>query len=195
MIEATGARSGITSEEITRLATDGFLRVGPVLTEEELAEARDHVDRVVAEQIRRGERPEYIYAIHARDPYFFRLASHPRLLDILECVMGPDIVLLSTHLLSKPPQDGHSVAWHQDGAYAPIEPMSLVSLFLALDDCDAENGCMRMLPGSHARGRVRHEIIREASARVSRSPRRSSTALSSTRSSCGQENAACTCLG
>jgi ectoine hydroxylase-related dioxygenase (phytanoyl-CoA dioxygenase family) len=100
-------------------------------------------------------------AIHVHEPFFFGLASHPRLLDILESVMGPDIALISTHLLCKPPEDGHQVAWHQDGAFASIEPMSLVTAYLALDDCDQENGGMRMLRGSHRDGPARHTVIRE----------------------------------
>jgi len=154
-------RTGITSGERARLEADGFLRIGRVLSDEELAEARGHVDRVVAAQCRRGQRPEYMLAIHVYEPYFFGIASHSRLLDILESVMGPDIALISTHLLCKPPGDGHPVAWHQDGAFAAIEPMSLVTLYLALDDCDRENGCMRMLRGSHVNGPARHEVIRE----------------------------------
>ncbi len=157
-------RNSITPEEKTRLEADGFLRVGPVLTGDELAEARIHVDRIVAEQLRLGKRPEHAMAIHALDAYFMRLACHPRFLDILECVIGPDIVLVSTHLLCKPPRDGHPVSWHQDGAFIPIDPMSLVTLYLALDDCDAGNGCMSMLPGSHKNGLARHDVIREGGA-------------------------------
>jgi len=161
LTEPTAVRTGITRDERSRLEADGYLRVGRVLTDEELAEALGHVDRVVDEQRRRGQRPEYMLGIHVSEPYFFGLASHPRLLDILESVMGPDIALVSTHLLCKPPADGHSVAWHQDGAFASIEPMSLVTLYLALDDCDRENGCMRMLRGSHRNGRVPHTVFRE----------------------------------
>jgi ectoine hydroxylase-related dioxygenase (phytanoyl-CoA dioxygenase family) len=160
-VTESAVRTGMTSEERSRLETDGFLRVGRVLTDEELAEARGHVDRVVDEQRRRGQRPEYMLAIHVYEPYFLGIASHPRLLDILEAIMGPDIALVSTHLLCKPPEDGHAVAWHQDGAFAAIEPMSLVTLYLALDDCDRSNGCMRMLRGSHLDGPARHTVIRE----------------------------------
>ena len=77
-------RTALTSEENARLEADGFLRVGRVLTDGELAEARDHVDRVVAEQVRQGKRPEYAMAVHVLDDYFMRLACHPRLVDILQ---------------------------------------------------------------------------------------------------------------
>lgn len=161
MIDSTRVRTGITSEERARLDTDGFLHIGRVLTDDELADARAHVDRLVDLQRSRGQRPEYIMAIHVFEPFFMGLASQPRLLDMLESVMGPDIALISTHLLCKPPGDGHPVAWHQDGAFAAIEPMSLVTMYLALDDCDRDNGCMRMLRGSHLGGPARHAVIRE----------------------------------
>jgi len=161
MVDQGKVRTGLSDEEVAQLQVDGFLGLGAVLTDDELAEARANTDRVVAARVEREERPEYIYAIHAYDEYFARLAAHSRLLDILERVMGPDIVLISTHLLCKPPGDGHGVAWHQDGGYAPIEPMSLVTLYLAFDDCDAENGCMRMLPGTHRNGLAPHEIIHD----------------------------------
>ena len=160
-MESSGVRTGITSDERARLQSDGYLRVGRVLTDDELSEARAHVDRVVDEQRRRGQRPEYMIAVHVYEPFFYGLASLPRLLDILESVMGPDIALISTHLLCKPPGDGHPVAWHQDGAFAPIEPMSLVTLYLALDDCDRENGCVRMLRGSHLGGPAPHTVIHD----------------------------------
>lgn len=158
---STFTPSGLAPGQLAALQSDGFLRVGPVITADELAEAREHVDRIVADRTARGERPEYAMAVHVLDPYFMRLATHPRLLDVLESVMGPDIVLISAHLLCKPPHDGHAVAWHQDGAFAPIEPMSLVTLYLALDDCDADNGGMSMLPGSHLQGPARHVVTRD----------------------------------
>ena len=160
-LDSNAPRHGLTPLERAQLEADGFLRVGPVLTADELAEARAHVDRVVAEQVRLGKRPEYVIGVHVLDDYFMRLACHSRLLDILEGVMGPDIVLVSAHLLCKPPHDGHPVAWHQDGAFARIDPMTLVTLYLALDDCDAANGGMSMLPGSHRSGPARHDVIRE----------------------------------
>ena len=167
-------RNSITTEEKARLEADGFLRVGPVLTDDELAEARINVDRIVAEQVRLGKRPEYAMAVHALDAYFSRLAVHPRFLDILECVMGPDIVLVSTHLLCKPPHDGHPVAWHQDGAFTH-RAMTLSDAVLALDDCYAGNGCMRMLPGSHKNGLARRDIIRTGDATRKELGRESST--------------------
>lgn len=75
--------------------------------------------------------------------------SDPRLLDIAERFIGPDIALFASHYISKPAGDGQPVLWHQDGSYWPLEPMEVVSLWLAVDDLTPENGCMRVIPKTH----------------------------------------------
>jgi ectoine hydroxylase-related dioxygenase (phytanoyl-CoA dioxygenase family) len=72
-----------------------------------------------------------------------------RLLDIAQQFIGPDIALFASHYISKPPYDGQAVLWHQDGNYWPLEPMEVVTLWLAVDDSTPENGCMRVIPGTH----------------------------------------------
>ncbi len=83
------------------------------------------------------------------DPFWLGLVSDPRLLDIAQLFIGPDIALFASHYISKPPRSGKPVLWHQDGSYWPLEPMSVVSLWLAVDNSDEHNGCMKVIPGSH----------------------------------------------
>lgn len=71
-------------------------------------------------------------------------------LELVEQLIGPDIVLWNTHLFLKPPGDGKAVPWHQDGQYWPIRPLATCSLWIALDEVDEENGAMRYVPGSHS---------------------------------------------
>ena len=71
-----------------------------------------------------------------------------RLLDIAEQYVGSDIALFASHYISKPPGDGQPVLWHQDGSYCPLDPMEVVTLWLAVDDSLPENGCMRVIPGT-----------------------------------------------
>lgn len=151
-------RTQLEPTEITQLKDQGYFLCGRVLTDDELAEARCEVDRAVEEYTKKFSRPEKINFIHTYDDYFLKLATHPRLLDIVEAVLGPDLALYSSHLLCKPAGDGKAVVWHQDSAYWALEPMEVLTLWLALDDCDVENGCMRVLPGSHHQGLVPHEL-------------------------------------
>ena len=67
---------------------------------------------------------------------------------IAEEYVGPNIALFASHYIAKPPGDGQPVLWHQDGSYWPLEPMEVVTLWLAVDDSLPENGCMRVVPGT-----------------------------------------------
>lgn len=87
------------------------------------------------------------------DPFWVRLVSDPRLLDIAQAFLGPDLALFASHYICKPPFTGQPVLWHEDAAYWPLEPMRVITLWLAVDDSTPENGCLRVIPGSHT-GRV-----------------------------------------
>lgn len=71
-------------------------------------------------------------------------------LDLVEQLIGPDIILWNTHLFLKPAGDGKEVPWHQDGQYWPIRPLATCSMWIALDEVTLENGAMRYVPGSHS---------------------------------------------
>ncbi|MDA0747926.1 MAG: phytanoyl-CoA dioxygenase family protein [bacterium] len=95
-------------------------------------------------------RPEQLHHhLMTDDPFWVRLVSDDRLLDLAELFVGPNIGLFASHYISKPPSDGQAVLWHQDGSYWPLEPMEVVTLWLAVDDATPENGCMRVIPGTH----------------------------------------------
>jgi ectoine hydroxylase-related dioxygenase (phytanoyl-CoA dioxygenase family) len=57
--------------------------------------------------------------------------------------------LFASHYIVKPPGDGQPVLWHQDAAYWPLDPMEVVTVWLAVDASTPENGCLRIVPGSH----------------------------------------------
>ena len=79
---------------------------------------------------------------------------HPEILDKVEQLIGPHIVLWGSQVFCKPARVGREVPWHQDGQYWPIRPLATCSAWIALDDVDAENGCMRFIPGSHRSGSI-----------------------------------------
>lgn len=83
------------------------------------------------------------------DPFWVRLISDDRLVDIAQQFVGPDIALFASHYISKPPYSGQPVLWHQDAAFWPLDPMEVVTLWLAVDHSTPENGCVRLVPGSH----------------------------------------------
>ncbi len=77
-----------------------------------------------------------------------RLVSDDRLLDIAEQFLGPDLGLFASHYIAKQPFTGKAVPWHQDGSYWPLDPMEVITFWLAIDRSDEENGCMKVIPGT-----------------------------------------------
>src|SRR5689334_16597231 len=126
---------------------EGYALFPNVLDAGLIQEASDHVAWL---QNKHPElRPEQLgHVLMTDDPFWVRLISDDRLLDIAEQFIGPNIALFASHYISKPPFDGQPVLWHQDGSYWPLEPMEVVTLWLAVDDSTPDNGCMRVIPGT-----------------------------------------------
>jgi phytanoyl-CoA hydroxylase len=99
-----------------------------------------------------------LYHFEDQDPVFERLVRHPRLLKVVEGLIGPEPILFQTMALSKPPRIGSEKPWHQDNAYFNFVPLEqIVGVWIALDDATRENGCMHVIPGGHRTGALRHE--------------------------------------
>lgn len=80
---------------------------------------------------------------------FLDFAHDDSILDLVEDLIGPDLILWGCAIISKVPGEGKAVPWHQDGHYWPIRPISNCSVWVALDDSTVANGAMQYIPGSH----------------------------------------------
>ncbi|MBS0633629.1 MAG: phytanoyl-CoA dioxygenase family protein [Verrucomicrobia bacterium] len=89
-----------------------------------------------------------IHMLHRRIPLHERYLLHPRVLDVLETLIGPDVLALQTMLFLKPPGSAGQ-GWHQDTYYIPTHPDTLAGAWIAIDRCDEYNGGMWMANGSH----------------------------------------------
>ncbi len=83
---------------------------------------------------------------------FRRLAAHPKLIEVLQDLIGPDLLLFRSTLMFKPAFHGSAHGIHQDSAYWPMEPPKLVTVSIALNDATPENGCFKIIPQSHRWG-------------------------------------------
>ena len=92
-------------------------------------------------------------------PYFRGHATRQEILNVVENLIGPGVRLYTDQLFVKPPHHGSEIPFHQDHAYwTMMEPYNAVSCWLALDDVTLENGCVRMVPGTHHRLTPHHEF-------------------------------------
>ena len=99
---------------------------------------------------------------HFRDPRLLEFLLSGEVLDIVEPVLGPNIALWSSHFICKDPFTGRATPWHEDSAYWQGRLSSfekVVTIWLALDPTGRENGCMRVIPGTHANGFSEYEQV------------------------------------
>lgn len=87
---------------------------------------------------------------------FLEVAVLSEILDLVEDCMGPDIILWGTAVFAKPGGTGKEIPWHQDGHFYCISPLASCTVWIALDDVDTDNSCMRYIPGSHKLGLLEH---------------------------------------
>ena len=132
---------------------NGYVSGIPILTEAEAAEHRRRLDDAEAAQ---GPL-HYKAKLHTVMTSPLELATHPRVLDMVEALIGPDILLYDATYIIKEPQTPSHVSWHQDLTYWGLSSDAQVTLWLALSPATAISGCMRMIPGSHLSGKVEHE--------------------------------------
>ena len=110
-------------------------------------EMEDHIDWLIKKYP--DIHPEaFHHDLLVNDPFIHHLLKSKNLLDIIETFIGPDIALFGAHYIAKRPLTGKAVGWHQDGSYWPLIPMNVLSLWIAGTNSNANNGCMRIIPGT-----------------------------------------------
>lgn len=99
---------------------------------------------------------------HFRDPRLLEFLLSDEPLDLVEPLIGRDIMLWSSHFICKDPYTGRATPWHEDSAYWKGRVSAydkIVTIWLALDRSTKENGCMRVIPGSHTNGFSQYEAV------------------------------------
>ncbi|WP_018544615.1 phytanoyl-CoA dioxygenase family protein [Streptomyces sp. LaPpAH-108] len=136
------------SQVAKEYSEQGFAIIRDAIPLDLIEEARSHIAWLMEKYP--DVRPEHLHhPLIRNDAFWVRLITDPRLTDIAEYFLGPDIACFTAHYICKPPFDGQPVLWHQDGAYWKLEPMQALTVWLAVDSSSTENGCLRMIPKSH----------------------------------------------
>jgi non-haem Fe2+, alpha-ketoglutarate-dependent halogenase len=126
-----------------------------VLSDQEVREFRAELERVAGDGARRMDQ------LHMRYAWAYRLASHEAVLDAVESVIGPEILIDGNLVFYKPPRDASYASWHQDSVYSGWHLTPSVSAWIALTVSEPSNGCMRVIPGSHKQGVLEHDNVQD----------------------------------
>jgi len=102
-----------------------------------------------------GKRMDELDRPHFKDPRLFEFLMSDEILDMVEPLIGPNIGLWASHFIAKEPNVGRATPWHEDSTYWKdgLDRMDqIVTVWLALDGTDRENGCLRVISGTHTNG-------------------------------------------
>lgn len=165
----------ITSQNAQIYNSNGYLHVKNVFNQAEVEEMRNAVDRTIkkaaAAKLDKNEAwqgdyipPEQLkklvlkgfHDLQYHDSCFTKAVAHPKMIEILQELIGPNIQLHHTKMLVKPPEKGAAFPLHQDYPYFPHSKHTMLAASVHLDDADDENGCLRVIPESHKQGALPH---------------------------------------
>ncbi|MEZ4865951.1 MAG: phytanoyl-CoA dioxygenase family protein [Caldilineaceae bacterium] len=165
----------LTDAQVAQFWEDGFLIVDNLLDEAEVTALRQQIEWVIAggaehiaqnllqvePEVAAGRAQAATYGDSLRkmshlafyDEVFQAHARNPKILDVIESLLGPDLKLYQDQIFMKPPKIGSRQRYHQDMPLGfHIDPPAMVTCWAALDEATIENGCLWMLPGTHKFG-------------------------------------------
>src|SRR5262245_65927296 len=147
--------SRLASSAIERYHRDGFYFPVSVLTPAEALGMRRRLEVVEAEH-GGALRGEIRHKPHLPFTWLADLVRHPAILDAVEDILGPNLLVWSSSFFIKEARDPSYVSWHQDSTYWGLSHPDVVTAWIALSVSVVENGCMRGIPGSHLKDQLPH---------------------------------------
>jgi len=164
---STPTAKRLTPAERAAFSADGYLAPIDVFGADEVAAYRVDLESAVAASGGRADA-----ALRNKPHLLLRwmamLVRDARVLDAVEDVLGPDLLVLRTTLFVKAARDPGHVSWHQDTTYWDLSEDRVVTAWIALTDSTTANGCVRVVAGSHRHGPVAHHLARDRHNRLLR---------------------------
>ena len=147
----------LTREQIATYNREGYVKPFTAFSPDEMADVSGYFDSLL-DKLKAFQDGRDAYAINcyqARCAGLYDLCTHPRILDAVEDIVGPDIICWASHYFCKLPHDPKAVPWHQDASYWDLTPARTVTVWLAIDDADEENSAMKFIPRTHNLGHLK----------------------------------------
>jgi phytanoyl-CoA hydroxylase len=148
---------------------DGFVHIKEFMLPEEIDELESNINRFIRDVAPGLPKSVVMYSdfdnpaslkqiggLEYYDPFFARLAEHPKLKSLAKSLLNDEIVPHGVQYFSKPPRLSNPTPPHQDGYYYCIKPNEAATIWMPLDDIDEENGAIVYVAGSHLKGVVNH---------------------------------------
>jgi non-heme Fe2+,alpha-ketoglutarate-dependent halogenase len=156
----------LTPDQVAAFNREGHLKGIRIFSPAEIAGIREYFDELLARTLAAGGDSYSISTAHLRYGRVYDLLTHPRIVACVKDLLGENVIAWGSHFFCKMPGDGKRVSWHQDSSYWPLTPSKAVTAWLAIDDADVENACMRYIPGSHVLGHLTYTLSENDEANV-----------------------------
>ncbi|MCH2175435.1 MAG: phytanoyl-CoA dioxygenase family protein [Lentisphaeria bacterium] len=154
----------LTAKQYDQYWADGYLLPSaPLFSEEKFSRLKAIFEGLVATHDP-TQRTDTLDVPHFQNEELFEFLMAPEVLDVVESIIGPDFGLWSSHFISKEPKIGRATPWHEDSAYwnGRFENFDgIITIWLAIDPSTEENGCMKVIPGSHLTENSEYEAVDE----------------------------------
>ena len=144
----------LTPEAVEQYNREGWYAPVPALSSAEAAAIRGKLEAFEAEA--GGLKGPLRHKTHLLFTWLDELIRHPRILDAVEDVIGPNILCWGSSFFIKEPRNPGFVSWHQDSTYWGLDPADVITAWVAFSDSNAANGAMRVMPGTHKLDQVTH---------------------------------------
>lgn len=148
---------------------DGYVYIPGFLSQQEVGELNENIRRFVSEKLSAMATNHYFYEdkndtttlkqmqdLEKYDAYFKTLAIGSKYEELAKALLGEDVVCKTVEYFNKPPKIGKPTPPHQDGYYFMLNPQQAATMWLALENVDEENGCVKYVKGSHLKGMRTH---------------------------------------
>lgn len=139
----------LTHEQIEQFNRLGYIKGIRVYSEAEISSIRQYFDDLLKRVVAAGGDSYSISSAHLKYGRVWDILTNAKITACIRDLLGENVIGWGSHFFCKMPKDGKSVAWHQDSSYWPLTPSKAVTAWLAVDDADVENACMRFVSGSH----------------------------------------------
>ncbi len=149
-------------DDVAQFNRFGYVKSVRVFDAEQTLRNRHYFDQLLARVLAAGGDSYSISTAHLKYGYVYDLLTNAHIVDCVADILGDNLIGWGSHFFCKMPKDGKLVAWHQDASYWPLTPSKTVTVWLAIDDADRENACMKFVAGSHHVGHLTYRPSSEA---------------------------------
>ena len=150
----------LSRQQVDAFNSEGYLKGIRIFEDHEIEDIRHYFDELLARVLADGGDSYSISTAHLKHARVYKLLTDHRIVRHVQDLLGDNVIGWGSHFFCKMPHGTKRVAWHQDASYWPLTPSKTVTVWLAIDDADVGNGCMRFLAGSHKFGHLTYRKSR-----------------------------------